>query len=199
MRLPSLDETLTVNGKAPVGLPYLGVLDIILDSLFSLGEMAENIRERVWVERPNTDIEVPATDCTGEGCGSEDDLDDDDDDPRDGKNAAGGGNAQGTCTFGSKFSDNLGLLHESALAGAAHVFHAGEAAVGTVALVAGAQALSTGLQGSSPFVIETGVELAKYAATRVPHIVVGMAVVEAGFWVGSGFNAGYSVLSGSCQ
>ena len=68
MRLPSLDETLTVNGKAPGGLPYLGVLDIILDNLFSRREMSEKIRERVWVERPSKEPDVPATGCTGEGC-----------------------------------------------------------------------------------------------------------------------------------
>ena len=102
---------------------------------------------------------------------------------------------------GSKFFDNLGLLHHSSLESAAHLVRYGEAAFGVGALAVGTQVLSGGLRAGlgNPLAIETGVHLVSHAAAAVPHIVIGMAVVEAGFWTGAAMNAGISVLDGSCD
>jgi hypothetical protein len=93
----------------------------------------------------------------------------------------------------------MGLLNQSSLAGVAHLAHYGEAVVGGAALVVGTQALSTGLQAGNPLVIEAGVHLVSHAAATVPHVLVGVFVVEAGFAVGSFINAAGSVAGGSCQ
>ena len=52
---------------------------------------------------------------------------------------------------------------------------------------------------ASPVIIGTGTHLVAHAAETVPHIPIGMGVVEAGFATGSFINAGLSYLGGSCR
>jgi hypothetical protein len=106
-----------------------------------------------------------------------------------------------TCSFSTKFRDNLDLLNHSAIAGAAHALHYAEAAAATTALLLGTQVLSEGLRAGvrNPLAIETGVTLVSHAAARVPHIVGGVAVFEGGLVLGAALNAGAAVVTGSCQ
>jgi RHS repeat-associated protein len=109
------------------------------------------------------------------------------------------GGASQHCTFWSKGVENYQLLNESSLAGLAHLYHYGEVAVGGMATLLGAQAISSGLRGNLPGVVQTGIELGSWALHRVPHVLGGMVVVESGFAVGAGLSAGASVANGTCR
>jgi hypothetical protein len=130
--------------------------------------------------------------CAGEGC----DTSGDDDD---GGASGGQANSPQPCTFSTKVLYNVELLHDSTLAGLAHVWHYSEAAVGTGVLVVGTASLSAGLHAGNVFAIEAGVGLASSAATMVPGLIATMAAVEVGFWAGATVDATISVLDGSCQ
>lgn len=105
------------------------------------------------------------------------------------------------CTFGSQFSANMSLIHESAAEKLIGAYHGLEGAAIGAGLGAGVALVDAGMRSpvARTFAFGLAAEAFAFSAEKSVHLVEGAIKIELLVAGGSAVNAGYSVLSGSCH